>query len=85
MSMTAESTPPERRGAVFGIQGTVGSIGLALAPLFGSVVSVNFSLTAVFLLIPAFFLLSLAAIFFMRNSQSRCGLSFNESKDMTGY
>jgi DHA1 family multidrug resistance protein-like MFS transporter len=84
MSMTAECTPPERRGAVFGIQGTVGSIGLALAPLFGSVVSVNFSLNAVFLLIPAFFLISLAAVFFMRHSESRCGLSFNEGKDMTG-
>ena len=59
MSVTAEITPPERRGALFGVQGLVGSIGWAVAPMLGGAVSIKYSLRSVFLLIPAFFILSL--------------------------
>lgn len=43
MSMTAENTPPERRGALFGIQGTVGSLGWVLSPMLGAGIAIRWS------------------------------------------
>lgn len=59
MSVTSEIIPPENRGSLFGIQTLVGSIGWALSPLLGSVVSIQFSIKSIFLLIPVFLSLAL--------------------------
>lgn len=65
-SITAENTLPERRGALFGIQGTIGSIGMALAPMLGGFLSIRFSLHAIFLALPAFLLLTLSVLLALR-------------------
>lgn len=62
MSVTTEQTPRERRGMLFGIQGTVGSIGFALAPLLGGIVSIRFSTKSVIWLIPVFLILAIFAV-----------------------
>lgn len=71
MSVTTEHTSPERRGALFGMQGLVGSVGFALAPVLGSAISIRFSLQAVFLLIPVFLLLSVAAAALLKGKGGR--------------
>lgn len=58
MSLTTENTPVNRRGILFGVQGTVGSIGFAVAPLLGGLISIKYSTNAVLLFIPIFLLLS---------------------------
>jgi len=62
MSITTETTPVNRRGFLFGIQGTVGNIGFAVAPLLGGVISLEYSTAAVLICIPVFLGLSLAVI-----------------------
>jgi MFS transporter, DHA1 family, multidrug resistance protein len=62
MSITTETTPVNRRGFLFGIQGTVGNIGFAVAPLLGGVISLQYSTAAVLICIPVFLGLSLAVI-----------------------
>lgn len=58
MSITTEDTPVNRRGILFGIQGTVGSIGFAVAPLLGGVISIKYSTNAVLIFISIFLLIS---------------------------
>jgi DHA1 family multidrug resistance protein-like MFS transporter len=62
MSVTTEQTPKERRGMLFGIQGTVGSIGFAIAPLLGGIVSIKHSTKAVIWFIPIFLMLAIFAV-----------------------
>jgi DHA1 family multidrug resistance protein-like MFS transporter len=62
MSVTTEATPRERRGMLFGIQGTVGGIGIAAAPLMGGVVSIQYSTKAVIWLIPVFLVLAIITV-----------------------
>ncbi len=62
MSITTETTPVNRRGFLFGIQGTVGNIGFAVAPLLGGVISLQYSTAAVLICIPIFLGLSLAVV-----------------------
>jgi DHA1 family multidrug resistance protein-like MFS transporter len=62
MSVTTEQTPKERRGMLFGVQGTVGSIGFAIAPLLGGIVSIGHSTKAVIWLIPVFLMLAIFAV-----------------------
>jgi MFS transporter, DHA1 family, multidrug resistance protein len=71
MSVTTEQTPRERRGMLFGIQGTVGSIGWAVAPLFGGIVSIRYSTKAVFFLIPVFLALAVASVGIVRWRSSK--------------
>ncbi len=59
MSLTSESTPSEKRGALFGIQTLVGSVGWALAPAIASFISIKFSLHSVIVLIPIFSFIAL--------------------------
>ncbi len=66
ISITVEHTPIERRGVLFGIQGLVGSLGWAVAPIFGGQMSVWFSLKAVLLLIPMFLLVSFITMLWAR-------------------
>jgi DHA1 family multidrug resistance protein-like MFS transporter len=62
MSITTETTPVNRRGFLFGIQGTVGNTGFALAPLLGGAISLRYSTAAVLVCIPVFLGLSLCVI-----------------------
>ncbi len=54
MSDSINMVPENKHGLLFGIRATVGSIAWAAAPMMGSVVSVNYSLDAIFYLIPIF-------------------------------
>ncbi len=54
MSYSLTLVPENKRGLLFGIRATVGSIAWAIAPLLGSYMSINYSLKAVFYLIPVF-------------------------------
>jgi DHA1 family multidrug resistance protein-like MFS transporter len=62
MSITTEKTPVHRRGFLFGIQGTVGNIGFALAPLLGGAISLTHSTAAVLVCIPVFLGLCLCLV-----------------------
>lgn len=46
-SMTAEQTDPGRRGALFGIQGLVGSLGWMVSPVIGTYISIAFNYSAI--------------------------------------
>ncbi len=61
MSMTAETTPKEKRGALFGIQGTVGSLGWMLSPMLGAGIAIQWSNHAILLILPILLLLQLWA------------------------
>ncbi|WP_406543606.1 MFS transporter [Clostridium ljungdahlii] len=58
MSITTEDTPVDKRGLLFGIQGTVGNAGFAVAPLLGGVISIKYSTNAILIFIPIFLLIS---------------------------
>ncbi|WHH57673.1 MFS transporter [Petroclostridium sp. X23] len=62
MSITSESISPEKRGTLFGIQGLVGSIGWAISPMLGSIVSIQYSINSIFLLIPVSLLMALIMV-----------------------
>lgn len=59
MSMTAEKTPPEKRGALFGIQGTVGSLGWVLSPMLGAGIAIQWSNHAILWILPVLLLFQL--------------------------
>jgi DHA1 family multidrug resistance protein-like MFS transporter len=62
MSITSENISPQKRGTLFGIQGLVGSIGWAISPMLGSIVSIQYSINAIFLLIPVSLLMALIMV-----------------------
>lgn len=61
MSITAESTPQEKRGAMFGIQGTVSSLGWIASPMIGATIAIHWSNHAILWTLPVQLLLLLAA------------------------
>jgi MFS transporter, DHA1 family, multidrug resistance protein len=65
MSMTAELTPADRRGTLFGFQGLLGSIGMVLSPLFGAWVSVAYGVRAILWIIPVMLIFNII-IFMIR-------------------
>lgn len=65
MSITTEIIPAGRRGALFGIQGFVGSMGWVVSPLLGSMISLRFSYLSVTFLIPLIVLPSLITVIFL--------------------
>lgn len=58
MSITAENTPVDKRGVLFGVQGTIGSIGFAVAPLLGGAISIKYYTRAILVCIPIFLIIS---------------------------
>ena len=68
MSLTTENTPVNRRGFLFGIQGTVGNIGFAVAPLLGGLISIKYSTNAVLICIPIFLLFSALVVLVTKKS-----------------
>lgn len=69
MSMTAERTPQENRGVLFGIQGTVGSLGWILAPMAGAFISVHWSNRAILWAMPVILLANLLAVRIVRSQK----------------
>lgn len=59
MSYSLTLVPENKRGLLFGIRTSVGSIAWAIAPLLGSYATINYSLEVVFYLIPVFLILAL--------------------------
>lgn len=70
MAMTAEMTPSENRGTLFGFQGLLGSIGMVLSPMFGAWISVAFGVQAILWIIPVLLILNIA-LFAFRNQYYR--------------
>lgn len=66
MSDTLDMVPDKKHGLLFGIRGTVGSIAWAISPMLGSAVSINWSLDAVFYMIPVFLAITLGMIFIIK-------------------
>lgn len=62
-SAASERTPASMRGALFGVLGTVGSIGAMVSPLIGSAISVTFSLQAILAVVPFITAIQLAFLF----------------------
>lgn len=52
MSVSCARVDRNQRGRLFGLQGLISAIGWGLSPLLGSVVSINFSVKAILLVIP---------------------------------
>ena len=53
-SAVSERTPSHMRGSLFGVVGTVSSIGAMISPIMGSFISVEFGLRAILIVIPIF-------------------------------
>lgn len=62
VSTTAQSTPPEHRGSLFGFQGLVGSIGMILSPMMGVFVSVQYGVKSILWVIVAVILINFMVV-----------------------
>ncbi len=62
-SAASERTPAHMRGALFGIMGTVSSVGAMLSPIMGSYISVEFSIKAILAVIPIVTMIQAACIY----------------------
>lgn len=71
MTMTSENTPAEKRGTLFGIQGLVGSVGWAVSPVLGSMISIRLSIQSVLLIIPLILFLGLIIVFILRAEEQK--------------
>ena len=56
---TAEKTPANQRGFLFGIQGLVGSIGWIMSPVLGTWISITYEIKAILFVIPCVLLCSM--------------------------
>lgn len=70
MSMTAELTPADRRGTLFGFQGLLGSIGMVLSPMFGAWISVAHGVRAILWIIPVMLIFNIV-IFMVRGNYAK--------------
>lgn len=70
-STTAEKTPSERRGELFGYQGLVGSIGWMLSPMLGAYVSLNYSTKSILSLMPVFIFMILIVLFKLNRTKTK--------------
>ncbi|HPJ22485.1 MAG TPA: MFS transporter, partial [Clostridia bacterium] len=75
MSYSLTLVPDNKKGLLFGIRASVGSIAWAIAPLIGSYVSINHSLEAVFYLIPVFLVFALTTTLILMKKRTRSPLS----------
>jgi len=60
MSINSKNVPLEKRGALFGFQALMGSIGWALAPMMGSAISIHLSIHMILSIIPISLILTFA-------------------------
>lgn len=75
-SLTAQNTPPERRGALFGFQGFVSSIGFMVSPMVGTAISIQLDNHAILWAMPVILLLNL--LIFMSINLYRRGKKISE-------
>ena len=61
------------RGTLFGLIGTVSSLGAMVSPMIGSYLSAEFSLRAVLIVIPVFTLVQCICMGFMPRVKQSCG------------
>ncbi|MBN2853278.1 MAG: MFS transporter [Clostridia bacterium] len=71
MSYAVTLVPDDRRGTLFGIQGTVGSIAWAIGPMLGSFTTIRFGLESVFVFMPVFLILGLGSVLFMKQKTKK--------------
>lgn len=64
-SATAELTPPEKRGTLFGVQGLVGSLGWMASPAIGTYVSIQFGLHEIFYVLAAIIAINLVMTYML--------------------
>lgn len=69
-SAASERTPAHMRGVLFGIMGTVSSVGAMLSPIMGSYISVEFEIKAILVIIPFVTLIQAACIYIARKKVS---------------
>ena len=74
-SSTAEKTPADQRGFLFGIQGFVGSLGWIMSPVIGTWISVSCEIKAIMFVIPcALFCSMMVALTSLRYEKSKSAL-----------
>jgi DHA1 family multidrug resistance protein-like MFS transporter len=66
ISTTAQNTPEEYRGSLFGFQALVGSIGWMLSPVMGAWISVQYGVKMILWVIPIAILINLILIRFVK-------------------
>lgn len=71
ISMTSEITPPERRGALFGIQGLVSNTAWVISPVLAGFMSIRFSIHSVLYLLPIFLIPGVISIYYF-DKKNRC-------------
>ncbi len=69
-SAAAERTPAHIRGILFGLIGTVSSVGAMISPVMGSYISVKFGLKAILIIIPLFTMVQVACVLIARRKTS---------------
>jgi DHA1 family multidrug resistance protein-like MFS transporter len=65
-STTAEMTPADQRGTLFGIQGLVGSLGWMVSPTLGTYISIKFGLEEIFWALLFFVWMNIVVAAFIR-------------------
>jgi DHA1 family multidrug resistance protein-like MFS transporter len=65
-SAASERTPAHVRGILFGIMGTVSSVGAMVSPIMGSYISVEFGIRAILVIIPLFTAIQAICILYAR-------------------
>lgn len=68
-SAVSEHTPAHRRGALFGVMGTVSSVASMISPMMGSYISVTYSLRAILLIMPTFTFVQAMCIMYAQKKQ----------------
>jgi DHA1 family multidrug resistance protein-like MFS transporter len=58
-SLTAQNTPPERRGVLFGFQGFVSSMGFMVSPMLGTYISIKVDNHAILWVMPILLVINL--------------------------
>jgi len=70
MSYSIGLVPENKRGLLFGIRASVGSLAWAASPMLGSYMSINYTLDSVFYLIPVFLILALSIAIIIKKRET---------------
>lgn len=68
-SLTAEKTPADRRGALFGMQGLVGSLGMIVAPVIGTFISLHYGVVTILVVTTVLLILNFGLVSFTKMKQ----------------
>ena len=82
-AVTAEKTPQENRGTLFGYQATVGSLGWLASPIIGTYISVNYSTKAILLLLPIVTIIIMGLIYRLKYNES-FAVEKDDSENLSG-